>query len=114
MQLIRVSELLLPGSGRRAMGQPTWEQKLEKIRRFTLFSDVFASVVLNDIPACQYVLRILTGDRQLELKEVITQYTISKLISHDARLDVLAANTSGTLYGVEIQGRDNTDHPRRI
>ena len=71
------------------------------------------SVALNDIPACQYVLRILTGIEDLVVKEVRSQYRISKIRSHDAILDVLAEDGTGKLYNLEIQRADTVDHARR-
>ena len=36
------------------------------IQSFNLTSDFFLSVVLEDIPACEYVLRILMGKKDLK------------------------------------------------
>ena len=47
-------------------------------------------------------------------KEVRTQYVIARIHSHDVRLDVLAEDGAGKLYLIEIQRRDNVDHPRRL
>lgn len=64
------------------------EKLLERVKNFTLLSDVFLSVALRDKAACQHVLRLLTGKEKLTVKAVRTQYRISKIISHDAILDV--------------------------
>lgn len=71
------------------------------------------SVALNDAPACQYVLRILTGINDLVVKEIRSQYRISKIESHDAILDILAEDGCGRLYNLEIQRADTIDHARR-
>ena len=89
------------------------ERRVEQMRSLTLMSDIFMSVALNDIPACQYVLRILTGIESLKVREVRTQYRISKIESRDAALDVLAEDASGKLYNLEIQQLDTVDHARR-
>ena len=89
------------------------EQGIAKARKMNLLSDAFISVALEDIPACQHVLRILTGNEGLIVKKVRTQYTISKTTSHGARLDVLAENDAGNLYNIEIQRLDTVDHGRR-
>lgn len=89
------------------------ERHVEQMRNLTLMSDTFMSVALNDIPACQYVLRILTGIESLKVKEVRTQYRISKTDSRDAILDVLAEDASGKLYNLEIQRLNTVDHARR-
>lgn len=88
-------------------------ERIAEARKFTLFSDAFMSVVLQDIPACQHVLRILTGIVDLIVKEVITQYSVTKVTSHSARLDVMAEDEKGKLYNIEIQRRDCVDHARR-
>lgn len=92
---------------------PLREQLLAEIQNFNLISDLFMRVALNDVPACQYVLRILTGIQDLQVKEIRTQYEISKLTSHDARLDVFAEDSNGKLYDIEIQRSDAIDHARR-
>lgn len=89
------------------------EKNLIEAEKFTLFSDVFLSVALNDIPACQHVLCILMGIPDLAVRDVRTQYSISKVTSHGARLDVLAEDSRRTLYSIEIQRSDTVDHPRR-
>ena len=52
------------------------------------------SVALSDRKACQHILQILTGDRELTVKNVRTQYVISRIISHGARLDVFAEDVN--------------------
>ena len=56
----------------------------------------------------------MTGDRELTVKNVRTQYVISRIISHGARLDVLAEDVRGKIYHLEIENRDETDHPKRV
>lgn len=90
------------------------EQLLEKSRSFNLLNNEFMSVVLNDIPACQHVIQIITGIPDLTVKEVRTQYRISKLRTHDAILDVLAEDSQGRLINLEIQRRDTVDHAKRV
>ena len=88
--------------------------RLERIRRFSLMSDEFMPVVLQDPQACQYVLRVITGRKDLIVKEVRTQYRISKSSARDVILDVLAEDMKGDLYNVEIQVRTSgIDHARR-
>ena len=93
------------------------EERLQEAKGFTLMSDVFMSVALADIAACQHVIRILMNNPDLTVIDVKTQYTISKITSHDARLDVLAEITAvdskNKLVNIEIQRRDTVDHARR-
>lgn len=90
------------------------EQLLKEAKTLTLFSDTFLSVALNDIPACQHIVRILTGRTDLRIKEVRTQYTVSKIQAHGARLDVLAEDENKKLINIEIQNSADVDHVRRV
>ena len=89
------------------------EERVAIARGFNLLNNVFMSVALNDLPACQHVIRILTGIKDLTVKEIRTQYRISKITSHDAILDVLAEDAEGKLINLEIQRGDTVDHARR-
>lgn len=89
------------------------EKLVEEARGFNLLSNVFMSVVLNDVPACQHVIRTLTGMPDLVVKEVKAQHRISQLTSHDAILDILAEDAKKRLINMEIQRKDTIDHARR-
>ena len=86
----------------------------EIIQKFTLFSNVFMKVVFRDVPACQHVLRILTGDKNLEVSNVRTEYEIAKVKSRDSRLDVLAETGNRALYNLELQRDQYLDHAKRV
>lgn len=96
----------------------TWiarrDLQVEILRRSNLLNDTFLSVALNDREACQHVLRILTGIKDLSVREVRTQYSLSKLVSHSARMDVLAEDRNRHFFHLEIQRKDTDDHPRRV
>ncbi|MBM6686678.1 PD-(D/E)XK nuclease family transposase [Faecalicatena contorta] len=93
---------------------PARRERLEEIQGFTLLSDVFASEALKDLPACQHVFRILTGKRELCLRGVKTQYSISRAATRGARLDVFAQDVEGNLYAMEIQRRKESASPQRV
>ena len=90
------------------------EERIREIQSFNLLSDVFMSVALRDVPACQHILRILTGFNDLKVKDVRTQYAISQIKTHSVRLDVLAETGNGKLYHIEIQRKDEINPPKRI
>ena len=92
----------------------TREERVREIQKFTLLSDVFMSVALEDIPACEHVLRIFTGKKELTLRRVKTQYSISKIATKSVRLDVLAEDICGALYAIEVQRKASVDHARRV
>ena len=89
------------------------EQRIARIMKYTLFSDTFMNVALKDILACQYVLRILTGIPDLVVKEIRTQYRVSKISSRDAILDILSEDGEGVLYNIEVQRSSTLNHARR-
>ena len=86
---------------------------LQGVENLTLLNDTFMKVALNDIEACQHVIRILMDDPTIEIVEVRSQYRISKLVSKDAVLDILAEDTQGRVYNLEIQRETTIDHARR-
>ena len=90
------------------------ERRVKEARKFNLLSNVFMSVALQDKDACQHVLRILLDMPNLTVKEIRSQYRISKVTSHDAILDVLAEDENGRLFNIEIQRGDTIDHARRV
>ena len=89
------------------------EALVAEAMQFNLLSNVFMSVALDDIPACQHVLRVLLGKKDLKVTKIRSQYRISKLTSHDAILDILAEDSEGKLCNIEIQRADTLDHARR-
>lgn len=84
------------------------------IQSFNLTSDFFLSVVLEDIPACEYVLRILMGKKDLKVKTVKTQYSIRQIGTHSVYLDVLAEDSEGKVYEIEMQNGNHDNHVRRV
>lgn len=90
------------------------EKLIEEVKKLTLFDDVFMSAVLEDIPACQHVLRILTGISDLSIRTVKSQYHITKLVSKRSRLDIFAESTDDQIYIIEVQKEDKGNHPKRV
>jgi predicted transposase/invertase (TIGR01784 family) len=92
----------------------TREERIAFARSMNLFSTPFMREVFKDDGATQYVLRILTGKRDLKIVQNLTEYRISKLDTRDAVLDVIAVDEEGTQYHIEIQLADNDDHILRV
>lgn len=91
----------------------TIQQAAEKMRKLNLMSDTFASVALEDIGACQYVVRTVWGEDDIEITEVKGQYRLLNLTAKDAILDAFAVDSKGRRMNIEIQRRDTVDHARR-
>ena len=87
---------------------------LQGVEKLTLFHDTFMKVVLNDLEVCQYVIRILMDDPTIEIVDVRNQYRLARLTSKDSILDILAEDSRGRFYNLEIQRDTTPDHPRRI
>ncbi|MCD7771504.1 MAG: PD-(D/E)XK nuclease family transposase [Oscillospiraceae bacterium] len=86
----------------------------EEILKQNLFSDTLASVALEDIGACQHVVRTILGRDDIEIKSVKSQYRLLNVTSKDTILDAFAQDSTGRLINIEIQRRDTVDHARRI
>ena len=84
------------------------ERRIAEARSLNLLSNTFMTVALEDKLACQHVLRIVTRIEDLVVKEVRTQYRISKIASHDAVLDVLAEDGIHVTY-VNAEIEDGTE-----
>ena len=83
---------------------------LQGVEKLTLFHDTFMKVVLNDLEVCQYVIRILMDDPTIEIVDVRNQYRLARLTSKDS---ILAEDSRGRFYNLEIQRDTTPDHPRR-
>ncbi|MCD8006078.1 MAG: Rpn family recombination-promoting nuclease/putative transposase [Oscillospiraceae bacterium] len=86
----------------------------EEILKQNLFSDTFASVALEDIGACQHVVRTILGRDDIEIISVKSQYRLLNITSKDTILDAFAQDSTGRLINIEIQRSDTIDHARRI
>lgn len=91
----------------------SYEARREKVRRFNLTSDIFFGKVMEEIPACQEFIRIITKEN-LKIKNVQTQYSIRNVENHSVILDVLAEDESGKLVNVEIHLKEDEDHVKRV
>ena len=82
-------------------------------RQFNLFNNKLLNVVLDDREVAQHVLRILTKIPDLVIVDVVTQKDIQSVIERDVILDILAFDSKGRVYNIEIQRSDTIDHRRR-
>ncbi|MCC8067256.1 MAG: Rpn family recombination-promoting nuclease/putative transposase [Clostridiales bacterium] len=91
----------------------TIQQAVDAMRQSNLLNDTFVSIALEDVKACQYVLRKILDSEDLEVIEAKGQCRLLNLTSKDSVLDVLAEDGTGRLMNLEIQRRDTVDHARR-
>lgn len=68
----------------------------------------------DDLPLAQLVLRIITNKDDLVLTKQETQYDMKRLLgARSVCLDVLAVDSEGRKYNLEIQRSDNGAAPKR-
>ncbi len=104
----------------------SYEEKRRHVSQLNLTSDIFFCKVMENIPACEEFIQILTG-RCLKIHEIRTQYSLRNLESHSIVLDILAEakeipdknitkNTALSAYfvNIEMQMSEDEDHIRRV
>jgi len=87
---------------------------LELIAQFRLIDDTFFDVCFDGSNACmQLLLRIFFARDDIIVKEVVTQRSAQNLYGRSARFDVIAIDSTGKIYNVEIQRADEGANPKR-
>ena len=81
----------------------------EHIKNFRLLDDIFMrQVLMRNRKGVQDILRIVIGRDDIVVKKVSTQKNYANAIGRSVQLDVLAEDSTGKLYNIEIQ-RDSKD-----
>ncbi len=89
-------------------------EMLRRIEAFTLFDDTFMTVVFDDnLETTEVLLRIILNRDDITVTKVRTQRRFTDLTSHEAVLDVLAYEKTGSLMNAEVQGESKGASPRR-
>ena len=84
------------------------EKYLEKIKRMRFMDDDFMCAAFKDDPiAVREVLVPIMGRDDLTVQSVTVQDTYTNLRGHSVRLDVVATDSTGKLYDIEIQRSDH-------
>lgn len=74
------------------------------IQEMRLFDDRFMVACLRDSVECaQLILRIVMKKPDLIVKRVFAQKAVKNLIGRDVGLDILATDSKGKIYNIEIQ-----------
>lgn len=82
-------------------------QYYEKIQRLRLIDDDFMRIALDGNSACaELMIRELTGIEDIHIIQVQTQKEIHSLMHRSAIFDVLAKDSSGKQYEIELQKND--------
>lgn len=95
------------------MGIRNYERRLSDIQEMNLTDDLLSSVVFEDSPALQDVLRIMTGIGHLKVLRAKPQRSFRNMYGHSSVSDVWAEDGENNQYNLEIQVAQNEDHLRR-
>ena len=87
---------------------------LEELRHKSFLSDsVFNIGMRHGTKMAEYLARMITGDRELRIEKVLTQYGIENL-GHSVRMDALAVDSKGRMIDFEMQMERDKDINRRM
>lgn len=86
----------------------------ERIQGLRLMDDDFMTIVFSgDNKLTEFVLRILLERTDLTVKQSLTQKEKHNIFGRSVRLDILALDTEGKQYNIEIQRADKGASERR-
>ncbi len=92
-----------------------YKEHLERIAKYRPLDDDFMRLLFkNNIRLAELVLRIITGKYDLKIIRQETQYDIKFPGARSICLDVLASDSEGRQYNLEIQRDDNGAHEKRV
>ncbi len=87
---------------------------LKRIEQFRLLDDTFFSTVFDKKPKpTQRMLRIILNRDDIDVLDVKAQFRIPNLLDHEITLDILAQDTSGKRFDVEVQRSSKGALPQR-
>ena len=85
-----------------------------KIQNLRLLDNILMQTVLDDfIPGVELILRIILNKPDLRVVELKVQKLLPNLASRDLTLDVVAVDSEGKRYNIEVQRSDSGAQPKR-
>ena len=92
------------------------QQDLERLEKLRPMDDTFMRELFrNDKKLAQFVLRIITGIKDLKLTSEETQYDLQHLFgARSICLDVFAVDKLGRIYNLEVQRADSGASLQRV
>lgn len=83
------------------------EEDLQRLRNFRLLDDDFMTKCFEGNTECiELVLQIVLNKPDLKVADVRTQVFVENLLNRSVRLDVLATDSTGRKYNIEVQRTD--------
>ena len=87
--------------------KPIDPKMMERIQSLRLMDDDFMTIVFSgDNKLTEFLLRILLNRSDLTVQSSLTQKEKHNIFGRSVRLDILAVDTQGKQYNVEIQRAD--------
>ena len=87
---------------------------MERIQGLRLMDDDFMTIVFSgDNKLTEFLLRILLDRTDLTVKQSLTQKEKHNIFGRSVRLDILAVDTEGKQYNIEIQRADKGASEKR-
>jgi len=84
------------------------------VQKFAFKDDTFITAVFEyRTDVAEYIVRMLTGVSDLRLFSVCAQYDIHSVAGRSLRCDLVARDSAGRLYNIEIQRRSKGAEPER-
>ena len=90
------------------------KEMLKRIRSLCLFDDIFMSAFFKDLSVTQTLIQALMQDKTLLVERFQTQYEIQPLSgSRAVKLDIIAYDSKGAVYNIEVQQANTGASPHR-
>jgi len=90
------------------------QEDLQRLRGFSLFDDDFATKCFEGNTDCiELILQIILSKPDLIVIDVRTQVFVENLLNRSVRLDVLATDSTGRKFNIELQQEDKGAGRRR-
>ena len=96
------------------MTEETRKRYKAAIQDMCLMDDVFFCRFFDESIDCtRYILRIIMDKPDLIVKSAKSQFNVENIRGRGVRLDVLAVDSAGKLYNIEVQRKDEGAVPQR-
>ncbi len=90
------------------------EKRRELLQSLRLMDDILLSKCFeNNLECAELVLRIVLEKPDLQVTNVNTQVFMTNLLNRSVQLDILATDSQGKKYNIEIQRSDSGAAPQR-
>lgn len=81
-------------------------EDLQRLRGLRLLDDDFMNKVFEDTACAEFLLQVILQRTDLKVQGVHSQHDIRNLQGRSIRLDILAVDTTGRVYNIEVQHSD--------